>query len=120
MLSRIAVFAIASASPLFTPGIAQADVPEPATARPAHVLTRLPVPGVGANASPRTYLVAARNARGRNQPAPAEEALERGQARLLDTEAETPAPAPPFIQHALEDIGVARHTLQQRDRLAAI
>ena len=76
----------------------------------------LPVPAVGPDSGPRTYLEAAQRALAAGQTGEAQEALERAQTRMLDRSVVPSRADVPDQQPGVEDVNNALHALSAGDR----
>jgi hypothetical protein len=79
------------------------------------IAPRLPAPSLGESASPRDFLVAARNALGQNRTGEAQEALERAESRALNRSVLPSSAGNPSGQPLVQTIADARRALSQRD-----
>jgi hypothetical protein len=84
------------------------------------IAPNLPSPPLGPNASPRDYLVAARNSLAAGRTGEAQQALEMAQTRLLDTSVPLNQTSTPIQGPAIDAISRALQALGAHDRAGAM
>lgn len=84
------------------------------------IAPNLPSPPLGPNASPRDYLVAARNSLAAGRTGEAQQSLEMAQTRLLDTSVPLGQTTTPIQSPAIEAISRALQALGAHDRAGAM
>ena len=84
----------------------------------SEIAPRLPDPNAGGN-SPEAYLAAAQRALAANRTGAAQEALERAETRLLSRSTDPSMAASPADMPMVQQIGVARRALANRDTAGA-
>jgi hypothetical protein len=120
MMLRVNSFALALVGVVATGDAALAQVPYWHDGGQSVIAQPLRAPPVGSDASPRVFLLAARNALRQGRTGEAREALERAETRLLDRSVLSAGVRFPDRQPLVLDVGVARHALASGDRQSAL